>query len=94
MQSVAPAGELPFSKRLQQQLELGMVPSRYQDSLQRYISGHLFEMIRRNLLNNNLVNTQRLLKDPRTRADLKRWSYWRLKLALKTLSFQRPQSIH
>ncbi len=82
MQSVAPDGEMPFSKRLQQQLEQDLIPDRLQKSLKCYISIHLFDLVRRNLLSGNRTIARQLLSDPRTKRDIKRWIYWYLRLAL------------
>ncbi|NND81867.1 MAG: glycosyltransferase family 2 protein [Gammaproteobacteria bacterium] len=90
MQSVSPIGEMPFSQRLQQQLEQGVVPAQLRTSLKRYIAIHLFDLVRRNLLAGNRANARQLLSDPRTKRDIKRWFYWQLRMALHSARISAP----
>ncbi|MFT6407546.1 MAG: glycosyltransferase involved in cell wall biosynthesis [Arenicella sp.] len=83
MQTVEPDCEMPFSQRLQKQLDLGSIPTKMRVSVKRYIAGHLLDLVRRNIESGNLVTAKRLIDDNRTRADLKRWFRWKLVFTVK-----------
>ena len=69
-------GEMPFSKRLQTQLDQHKIPTKFRSSVECYISGHLLDLVRRNIQSGNLVIANDLIKDKRTKVQYKRWSYW------------------
>lgn len=68
--------EMPFSKRLQIQLEQHQIPAKFRSSVELYISGHLLDLVRRNIESGCLVTAKKLIKDKRTKVQYKRWSYW------------------
>ncbi|MBX2847060.1 MAG: glycosyltransferase family 2 protein [Acidiferrobacterales bacterium] len=76
METVAPKGEMPFSKRLRTQLKTGQVPSRFQKSIKAYISGHLLDLARRNLQAGDPICALELLLNPLAKHQFKRWAYW------------------
>ncbi len=77
MQSENVFNEMPFSKRLQIKLDQHKVPQRLRRSAERYISGHLLDLVRRNLTNGNRAAARALLKDDRSKIKLLKWCYWR-----------------
>jgi len=68
--------EMPFSKRLQAQLDQHEIPSKFRSSVECYISGHLLDLVKRNIQSGNLVTANELIRDKRTKVQYKRWSYW------------------
>ena len=72
--------EMPFSKRLQSQLDQHQVPLKFRCSVEQYIAGHLLDLVRRNIQSGNLETANELIKDKRTKVQYKRWSYWCAKL--------------
>lgn len=82
MNTVAPSDEMPFSKRLQQQLDHKQVASDQVSSVKQYISGHLLDLARRNILAGDDHRAKVLLGDSRARRQLKRWAYWSLRSIL------------
>ena len=82
MQTVAPRGEMPFSKRLQQQLEENQVPGNLTASLKKYIAGHLLDLVRRNIQTGDTKRAQKLVFDPRARRQLRRWAYWLVRVTV------------
>jgi len=85
MQTIPPSGEMPFSKRLQQQLDDGEISSRKVPSIETYIAGHLLDLVRRNLKAGD-VNTAKLLsQDLRARRRPKRWVHWYLRVQMASV---------
>ena len=80
MQTVAPSHEMPFSVRLQEQLDQQQTPKHLSASIQNYIASHLLDLVRRNIAAGSQKNALRLLADPRTRLQLTRWCYWSAKV--------------
>ncbi len=85
MNTVAPSGEMPFSRRLQQRLDQHQVPEHHVQSVEKYIAGHLLDLVRRNLAVGNVETANALLTDQRARKQLKRYCYWRLRASLLAL---------
>lgn len=85
MQTIAPSSEMPFSQRLQEQLNDGIVAMQNVDSVKIYIAGHLLDLIRRNIETGDLEAARKLINDPRTRVQFKRWVFWSMKLWVKTI---------
>ena len=85
MQTVASRDELPFSKRLQQQLDRNEVPNYQTSSVENYIAGHLLDLVRRNFQTGDVQRAKTLLGDPRARRQLKRWVYWSLRVQTASL---------
>ena len=76
MATVAPEGERPFSQQLRHQLETHCIPTRFRSSIQHYISGHLLDLVRRNLAAGEPMRAIKLLLDPYAKHQSKRWCYW------------------
>lgn len=76
MQIIQPSCEIPFSKRLQQLLDLNLVPAEKRASVKQYIAGHLLDLVRRNLDLNKVDAAMNLLQDSRANALPKRYVYW------------------
>ena len=81
--------EMPFSKRLQMQLDQHEISTKFRSSVECYISGHLLDLVRRNVLSGNLVTANKLIKDKRTKVQYQRWSYWCAQVYAKCLINQR-----
>ena len=78
--------EMPFSLRLQTQLDQQKIPHRLKGSVQHYIAGHLLDLVRRNKQSGNLRAANKMVKDKRSRAQFKRWCYWYARVLLKQYS--------
>lgn len=76
MKTVKPISEMPFSQRLQIASSASTVSSRERASIQKYIAVHLFDLVRRNLINGNLDVSKSQLKDPRIKMKSLKWFYW------------------
>lgn len=76
MQTVKSISEMPFSQRLQIASSASTVSSKERISIQKYIAGHLLDLVRRNLVNGNLDVSKNQLKDPRIRMKSLKWFYW------------------
>jgi glycosyltransferase involved in cell wall biosynthesis len=76
MQTVKSISEMPFSQRLQSASNASTVSSRERVSIQKYIAGHLLDLVRRNLINGNLDASKKQLKDPRIKMKSLKWFYW------------------
>ena len=85
MQSITPNQEMPFSQRLQKQLDSRKISTRYVNSVKNYIAGHLLDLVRRNLEINNLETAKKLISDHRGQQQFKRWVYWSVKLRFNIL---------
>lgn len=85
MSTVAPSDEMPFSKRLQQQLDHSDVLPHQVASVEKYIAGHLLDLVRRNLYAGDIPRAQTLLSDRRARSQAKRWLYWSLRVEFSNL---------
>jgi len=80
MQTITPNNEMPFSRRLQKQLDDGEIPSKFMRSVELYIAGHLLDLVRRNLETGNLVAARKLIVDPRSEKQPIRWLLWTLRV--------------
>ena len=80
MQTIEPSHEMPFSQRLQQQLDSQKIPMKYANSVRKYVAGHLLDLVRRNIKADNFEKAKMLLSDARGRVQLRRWVYWSVKL--------------
>ena len=80
MDSVEPSAEMPFSKRLQSQLDKGLVPQHLHQGVKRYIAGHLRDLARRNLVAGKPKIAKQLILDPRARANIPKWLYWLIRI--------------
>jgi len=80
MQTITPSKEMPFSQRLQRQLEGGLIPEQEIKSVKEYIAGHLLDLVRRNIASGDLEAAKNLIVDQRSRCQFKRWVYWSLRL--------------
>ncbi len=76
MQTEPVINEMPFSQHLQQQLDNYTLPNHLRPSVERYISGHLLDLVRRNLNNGNRNTAKRLLADKRSKEKWVKWCYW------------------
>lgn len=85
MNTIAPSEEMPFSKRLQQQLDQNEVADDQISSVEHYIAGHLLDLARRNVLAGDSHRANVLLGDSRARRQLKRWAYWSIRSKLSTV---------
>lgn len=85
MSTVAPSDEMPFSKRLQLQLDHSDVLPHQVASVEKYIAGHLLDLVRRNLYAGDIQRAQILVSDCRARSQSKRWLYWSLRVELSSL---------
>lgn len=83
MQTNAPKSEMPFSTRLQQQLDQRKVESSKVSSIQSYIAGHLIDLVRRNIKSGDLKRAKIISSDLRARRQQKRWLYWSLRLRIE-----------
>jgi len=68
--------EMPYSLRLQMQLDQQQIPQRFRESVEHYISGHLLDLARRNNSSGNFKAAAKLVNDKRAHRQFKRWSYW------------------
>lgn len=68
--------EMPYSKRLQNRLDLNEVSPELIPSVRQYISGHLIDLVRRNLENGCNSEARNLLTDRRSKIKTLRWFYW------------------
>ena len=82
METVAPKGEMPFSQRLWRQLLDKQIPSRFHTSIRHYISGHLLDLVRRNLEAGETKRAIKILRHPFAKQQTKRWGYWWLRARL------------
>ena len=80
MQTISPNKEMPFSQRLQNQLDRRLIPEKLRPFIRTYIAGHLLDLVRRNIQSGNLATAMGILNDKRSRTEIKRWAYWHLKL--------------
>ena len=80
METVPPANEMLFSRRLQTQLENGQVSHKLVSSIEKYIAGHLLDLVRRNLQINEITSAKIILSDVRARRQPNRWLYWYLRV--------------
>ena len=78
--------EMPYSLRLQTQIEQQKIPEKFQRSVEEYISGHLLDLVRRNSISGNIVAANQMIADKRSRVQLKRWSYWYMRVFLKRIT--------
>lgn len=85
MQTVAPDHEMPFSRRLQMQLDAKEIPHIYTHSVKKYIAGHLLDLVRRNIESGDLATAKTLIDDKRTRMQSRRWLFWFMTLKCKTV---------
>jgi glycosyltransferase involved in cell wall biosynthesis len=85
MNTVIPNNEMPFSQRLQQQLDNNEVSESKAVSIKVYIAGHLLDLARRNIQSGDTRCAKLLLSDSRTRLQFKRWVYWSIRLKCKVL---------
>jgi len=85
MSTIVPQCELPYSKRLQRQLDQGDIPKHLCKSVQAYIAGHLLDLVRRNEKAGNLNIAVKLVTDKRAMKLHKRWLFWRSYLFTKSL---------
>jgi len=85
MDEMPPKGEMPFSQRLQEALNQGMVPRVMRNAARAYISGHFLDLVRRNYQVQNYAQCQELLSHARSKHQLLRWWYWQLKVTHATL---------
>jgi len=85
MRTFAPSQEMPFSQRLQQQLDTHQIPEQYTNSVKNYIAGHLLDLVRRNIEVDDLKAAKLLISDARAREQFKRWVYWSVKLRFNML---------
>ena len=76
MQTVKSIGEMPFSQRLQIASGAPTVSSKKRMSIQKYIAVHLLDLVRRNLLNENIKASKEQLNDPRIKMKSLKWFYW------------------
>ncbi|MFT6006143.1 MAG: hypothetical protein ACI9SX_001115 [Pseudoalteromonas tetraodonis] len=72
MPTKPPCDEMPYSAMLQKLLNNNEIPTFLKNSVERYIAGHLFDLVRRNFLSGNASVAQRLLRDSRAKADVAR----------------------
>lgn len=79
MATIAPKGEMPFSKRLRKQFTAGKTPKSFEESIQSYISGHLLDLTRRNLEAGKPNRALELLGKPFAKYQFTRWCYWRVR---------------
>lgn len=77
--------EMPYSLRLQMQLDQQQIPTRFKDSVEHYISGHLLDLARRNAGAGNLKAANKLVCDKRSHRQVKRWSYWYARIYMNRL---------
>jgi len=82
MQTVSSSDEMPFSKRLQCQLDQGEILGEYVPSVKTYIAGHLLDLVRRNIQTGDIKSARALSRDSRARRQSKRWVYWYLRARL------------
>lgn len=80
MQTVSPSDEMPFSKRLQRQLNQNDIGGHKKSSIKQYVAAHLLDLVRRNIQAGDLIRARALLSDRRARSQFKRWVFWSLKL--------------
>lgn len=88
MQTEKIINEMPYSQRLQTLLNQKKVTSAQEKSIKKYIAGHLFDLIRRNLNNHNTTAAIQQLNDSRIKLQSLKWLYWfsRATLAKLTLN--------
>ncbi len=82
MQTVLPSDEMPYSLHLQALLDDGLVATALVASLEKYIATHLLDLVRRNLEAGDISRAQKFVHDLRSRALLKRWLYWSLRVGV------------
>ena len=85
MASVAPDGEMPYSKRLQEKLESNELDAETREGAQRLIAGHLLDLVRRNIVTGDLATAKRLISDRRARKRPIKWTYWLFKYKIAQL---------
>ena len=85
MQSEPVVNEMPFSLRLQMQLDRQEIPAKARKSVECYIAGHLLDLVRRNLKSGNLAIARELIQDQRAKKQFKRWGYWYARLSAARL---------
>ena len=85
METVPPSDEMPFSRRLQKQLDRKEVSSCQVSSIEKYIAGHLLDLVRRNIHAGDVNRAKVLSADLRARRQPKRWLYWFLRVQLAGL---------
>ncbi len=78
MKTQSVPSELPFSMRLQKQLDEHKIPVELRASIKRYIAGHLLDLVRRNLQSNNIHAARSILSDKRIKAKFSNYCYWKL----------------
>jgi len=88
MQTISPSDEMPFSKRLQHQLDRKEVFNVQVPSVEIYIAGHLLDLVRRNLQVGDVKSAKILSQDSRARRQPKRWAYWFLRVHLAVIFCQ------
>jgi len=96
METVAPEGEMPFSKRLREQLESGQTPEHFNKSIKEYISGHLLDLARRNVEVGNSKRAIAILNQPLAKHQFKRWGYWFGRSGfsyIKEVAFLKPYNL-
>jgi len=65
MQTVSSSDEMPFSKRLQCQLDQGEILGEYVPSVKTYIAGHLLDLVRRNIQTGDIKSARALSRELR-----------------------------
>lgn len=85
MQTEAPRHEMPYSVMLQENLDQNKIPCLLKNSVKIYITGHLFDLVRRNVSSGNFTNARQILQDPRAKVDTARSIVWKLRIALSRL---------
>ncbi|RBP51421.1 glycosyltransferase family 2 protein [Arenicella xantha] len=86
MSAVKPCAEMPFSIRLQEALDQQRIPTHLIISVRAYIAGHLLDLVRRNIANQQFNSARRLLNDPRTKNLGLRKTYWSMRLTLALIT--------
>lgn len=79
MQTQIAVREMPFSQRLQTQIDQQEIIKTQKKSIRKYIAGHLLDITRRNLKNGNIAACYHLLNDSRVKCKPLKWAYWYLR---------------
>lgn len=82
MDSVAPEGEMPYSKRLQEKVDSNELDADTHEGAKLLIAGHLVDLVRRNIATGDLNTAKKLIRDRRTRKRPIKWLYWLFKMNL------------
>ncbi|MCP3670469.1 MAG: glycosyltransferase [Gammaproteobacteria bacterium] len=90
-----PDQELPYSKRLQHQLDNNQIPNDKRTSVADYIAGHLLHVAQLNIRAGRPQLARSLLADRRTRMRPLRWIKWWLLSHLKSANRNtKPKVVH